>query len=321
MCANPTSSLVEDAGLFEQLHDDLVIRLSPKDVLEECLVHRIAVCFWRLQRAAMIDAPTSDLAVTSVAPLREEVQTWIEKINNAWQVECIIERDSALLRRRILEGKLQKGHEWFRCVRPFLSTLDITREDRIMRSGAAITAMMIMLAELARRLSGFPKSFGPEDSEKLAWLLGESAERLPYDNEKVVQTNKQKWRTATDDLIGSARAREKEQPFPEALDRLIRQKLDTLKEQREVCEEPYTTDPWKRMRTAALLPDAATLDRLIRYESHADRSLHRALETLAKLRGATIETIVATMAGRTKDGADYEIRGERTQWRPGPASS
>lgn len=74
------------------------------------------------------------------------------------------------------------------------------------------------------------------------------------------------------------------------------------------------------MRTAALLPDAATLDRLIRYESHADRSLHRALETLAKLRGATIETIAAKMTGQTEDGADYEIRGERTQWKQGPDS-
>lgn len=71
------------------------------------------------------------------------------------------------------------------------------------------------------------------------------------------------------------------------------------------------------MRTAALLPDAATLDRLIRYESHADRSLHRALETLAKLRGATI---AAKMTGQTEDGADYEIRGERTQWKQGPDS-
>lgn len=74
------------------------------------------------------------------------------------------------------------------------------------------------------------------------------------------------------------------------------------------------------MRTAALLPDAATLDRMIRYESNADRSLHKALETLAKLRGATVETVAAKMTAQTAEGVDFEIRGERTQWKPGPDS-
>lgn len=63
-----------------------------------------------------------------------------------------------------------------------------------------------------------------------------------------------------------------------------------------------------------MLPHAATLDRLIRYETHADRSLHRALETLAKLRGATVQTIWASLTRPGDSDGRLELQGMRTQW-------
>lgn len=315
LCANPAAGVVEDGGLFELLHAELTEAIQPRNILEEQLVHQIAVSLWRHQRAARFDAAISGIAVEAVQPRREEVQGWIDRINPAWKVECIRERDPVSLKRRIKAGKLQPGEIWWRHVRPYLCTLDAIR-DQIMRSGSGITAMMTMLVALAEKLDWAPVQFRAQDTEQLAWLLGESADRLPYDEDEVTYTDQQLWKGQTDRLIGEARQREPGEPMPKALDLLIRQRLDTLHQQREVCEDPYTTGQWQRKRIAALLPDAATLDRLIRYETHTERRLLRALETLAKLRGATVETIAATMTRPEGGPAALTVHGRRECWSP-----
>ena len=319
LCANPAAGVVEDGGLFEHLHAELTEAIQPLNILEEQLVHQIAVSLWRRQRATRIDAAISGVAVEAVQPWREEVQGWIERINGAWQVECIRERDPVSLKRRIEAGKLQPGEIWLRHVRPYLCTLDVMR-DRIMRSGSGITAMMTMLVHLAEKLDCAPRSFRAQDTEQLAWLLGESADRLPYDEDDVTYTDQQQWKGETDRLIGEARRREPGEPMPKALDLLIRQRLNTLGQQREVCEDPYTTEQWQRKRIAALLPDAATLDRLIRYETCAERSLLRALGTLAKLRGATVETIAAIVTRPEGGPAAMTVHGRRECWSPNGSS-
>lgn len=97
--------------------------------------------------------------------------------------------------------------------------------------------------------------------------------------------------------------------------KLPQSRKKALRQQRQLCEEPWTEQAEEQQRAVAMLPEAATLDRLIRYETHADRSLHRALETLAKLRGATVETIAARVSGQTAEGASMELFGQRTSWR------
>ena len=315
LCANPAAGVVEDGGLFEHLHAELTEAIQPRNILEEQLVHQIAVSLWRHQRATRIDAAISGIAVEAVQPRREQVQGWVDRINSAWQVECIRERDAVSLKRRIEAGKLQPGEVWVRHVRPYLCTLDVTR-DQIMKSGSGITAMMTMLVDLAEKLDQVPRSFHAQDTEQLAWLLGELADRLPYDKDEVTYTDQQEWKRETDRLIGEARRREPGEPIPKALDLLIRQRLNTFRQQREVCEDPYTTEQWQRKRIAALLPDAATLDRIIRYETHAARSLLRALEMLAKLRGATVETVAAIMTRPEGGPAALTVHGRRECWSP-----
>lgn len=63
-----------------------------------------------------------------------------------------------------------------------------------------------------------------------------------------------------------------------------------------------------------LLPDAATPDRLLRYETHAERSLHRSLEMLAKLRGIAVESIFTAITGPGPAGSTVEVRGQHTRW-------
>jgi hypothetical protein len=53
--------------------------------------------------------------------------------------------------------------------------------------------------------------------------------------------------------------------------------------------------PLRRPITKIIECRLDTLDRLLRYETHADRSLTRALDTLARLRGVTVETLSATV--------------------------
>jgi hypothetical protein len=179
LCANPASAVVEDAGLFRKLHRSLVSEIGPTGVVEQALVHQIAICLWRLQRAAAIDAAVSDLSVANAATGRAEVQEWIGRINGAWRVERVEGHASDRVRRRKERGRRDSGGRDFRIVRPGLQTLDGFRERAMMCSGAALTAMAAMIEDLAQALHTRPGVFLPVEVEKLAWLLGESASLFP----------------------------------------------------------------------------------------------------------------------------------------------
>ena len=136
--------------------------------------------------------------------------------------------------------------------------------------------------------------------------------------------DEQAWRSEIDVLIGKSRKRGSgSQPasgLPPELDALIEEQLTVLRQRQHTCSDPFSCEQATRKKIAAMLPEAQVLDRLLRYETHADRSLHRALETLAKLRGATVETLMATVTGPTPDGGSATVRRERTTWTPaGPS--
>ena len=75
------------------------------------------------------------------------------------------------------------------------------------------------------------------------------------------------------------------QAIRDELMNLIDLRIDSLRQKRDVVEQPYTLDQIHMQRRASLLPDEGMLHRLIRYETHASRSMHRAIETLAKALG------------------------------------
>ncbi|MEX2671920.1 MAG: hypothetical protein WD294_07420 [Phycisphaeraceae bacterium] len=105
LCANPAAGVVEEPGRFHVLHEALVDRFQPRDEIEAGLVHRIAVSLWRLQRAATADAAATELAVRAVVPQREQVQRWIEGVQDAWRVETVAEFDPELRRQQQEDGK------------------------------------------------------------------------------------------------------------------------------------------------------------------------------------------------------------------------
>lgn len=313
LCANPANPMTEDAQAFDALLASLGDCLAPRDPVEAGLVHRIAVSLWRLQRLAQVDAAISTLAVTAVQPERREVQEWIDLIHRGWRVEHLPGDKPESLQVQFEEGWFRHKGAWLRRGRPDLHAMDVMRDD-LCRVGAGILAMVKMLESLAARLRDVPVSFTPTDSEMLAWLLGESAERLPLGGHDGKHPDQQPWASLVDMAIGRARLREEGTPLPADMESLIETQLSSLRVQQMICESPQTATHRASRLTAAMLPDAATLDRLIRYETHADRSLHRALETLAKLRGATVETIRASLTRPGDSDACLESQGTRTQW-------
>lgn len=126
--------------------------------------------------------------------------------------------------------------------------------------------------------------------------------------------DQQPWASLVDWAIGRARLHEEGTPLPADIESLIETQLSSLRMQQRICESPQTATHRASRVTAAMLPDEATLDRLIRYETHADRSLHRALETLAKVRGATVQTIRASLTRSGDADACLQMQGTRTDW-------
>ena len=322
LCANPAAGVVEDAGLFEQLHDQLVQRFEPQDTIEAALVHRIAVCLWRQQRAAMIDAAASELAIVAAAPMRKRVQDWIERINSLFQPLYVEEWDADKR-----PFGFPKDHKWYRVTRPGLATLDQMRDafdGEIRVDAAAIEAMAAMLRSLREKLADARSiyCFMPMDAEVMAWLLGESATRLtppekqPVDYVRHAFPDACLWRSPIDELIGQARKNDygDDRELPAELEAMIDLRLATYSAWQQTCKDQFSAEQAHRQRIAALLPDSPMLDRLIRYETHNDRSLARALETFARLRGATVESISARITARGGHGSTVEVVGQRTLW-------
>lgn len=321
LCANPAAGVVEDSDEFEQMHDALVERFQPHDLVEAGLVQRIAVSLWRLQRATRIDAAVSTMSARRESPLRQQVQDWMDRITTQfWNLDYVDVKDPELLRVAILNGQAEKGRPYHRLERRFLRYADKMRDEEMMKDGPGIVAMVRLIERYVTVLENqWP--FGPIDAQLLAWLLGESAQRLvpahdAEDQRAVFYPDEKLFESRIDRLISDARKRSDGEALSDEFVGLVATRIAMLRGQSVVADDPYLLEHAVDKRTASLLPDAATLDRLIRYETHADRTLHRALETLARLRGATVKTLATTITKPGPGGITVEVRGQLTQWRP-----
>ena len=92
-------------------------------------------------------------------------------------------------------------------------------------------------------------------------------------------------------LIAAAMDRPAGKMFSDQLATKLQTRIHTLDCQRRYCEASHTTKHARAVATNTLLPAGEILDRLLKYETHADRTLIRALDTLARLRGVTVETL------------------------------
>ena len=289
LTANPARGTDEDAAAFDRLLEAVTARLCPSNIIEAALVHRIALAIWRQQRAARAEAALATVALTGLTHDHQEVQRWTERIVNAW-VPVMHERpprdpDSGRCIKRLPPTIIFQ--------RTRLTPLDGLREDEMYRSGAAMTAMIVMIESLAARLEGHQDAFHADHAEQLAWLLGDCAGYFPIIDTMQVRNRPNLTRTLK--LIVAAMDRPNGSPLEPHLVHLLNARIDTLEHQRRYCEKPHTDKHQRALMAAALLPAGEVLDRLLRYETHADKTLLRALDTLARLRGVTVETLSTTV--------------------------
>lgn len=318
LTANPAAGVAEVPDAFDALLVSVADRLGPQDAIEAGLVHRIAVALWRLQRAATVDGALGEHAVRGVTPERDVVQGWIKSIHDYWRVELVAQpvEESVSEQGPRRRGRKRVRH---RFVRPALPNLDRFRDEEVMANGYAITAMIVMLDALMDELRLRPRSFSAHSAEQLAWVLGEPASLLPKDDDLSGWFLNGPPRTQIQRVIAEAFRRSPGEELSRELFRLAESCKRLLLTQRQVCPVPYDADEARIARTIALLPDEATLNRLARYETHAERSLVRCLETLARLRGANVETLRASMVQVSPDGTAVAMQGSRQTWSPGNA--
>lgn len=319
LTANPAAGVVEYPRAFERLHETLKSRFCPRDGMEEVLVERITVCLWRLQRSARIDGAVAGIQAAAVDSSRERVQQWVTRITQAFAAITWVEvKDPDLLRRRAARNPDTKGQPWFRAERQFLARADRYRDELLMSDGAAAQAMIQLIRELAEQLdhAGW---LDPIQAQMLAWLLGESAERLEEaddaeDRKANYYPDEKPFVSPIDDLIGQARKRPRGNSMLSGLSAAIEARLTDLEVRSRTAQSPYTQEHDDLLKTEALLPDSATLDRLLRYEAHAERSMIRAIEMLSRLRGVTVASIRATVSRSPEGEESLEVSGERTTW-------
>ena len=234
LCANPASGVVEDGEEFERLHEELSDRFEPRDLLEVGLVHRVAVCLWRLQRSTRIDAAAGNVAVNRQPSPNMRMQRWIERIaSNFWLLETVWVRNKEWIADPRSYGLHLAGERWYREERSYLKHADQERNDKISRDGAALMATVQLIHEQMDRLAGHG-CLGPIEAQFLAWLLGESAERLvPTDGDGDPRVwyypDEQPWASPIDRLIGAARKRPKGEPISEELAGVVQMRIAALR--------------------------------------------------------------------------------------------
>lgn len=303
LTASPAAGVAENAARFERLLVEVSRAILPRNAIEASLAHRIATAIWRLQRATRIDAAITEQAASEERTPSGDVDYWIDRIIGRWQHEVreLPETDADLRK----AGKKTR----FVGLRPGMQGLMEFRE-KIMWNGAAITAMISLIKSHMHQLSQ-RWMFCAERCEQLSILLGDRCEFTV--SEKYTYPDVYPGATEIQKLIGAARQRAPGEPLPHKLEEIVRTRLKVLDHRRVSCEDPWFEETYTRRKTTAMLPDEPTLERLIRYESHNDRALSRALDTLAKLRGVRVERIAASISGSMPGGGEYQMTGERTE--------
>ncbi|MCC6679452.1 MAG: hypothetical protein IT445_00970 [Phycisphaeraceae bacterium] len=316
LCGNPAAGVVEDPKAFEALHNSLIDRIVPRDAIEEGCVHTIATCIWRLQRATKVEAAACNLAVRSQSTSHSLVQGWYDRIfYNFGTVERVEIQNINKVSDAVRQRAVKVDDKWIYFELSFLKNADAMRKLEMMNDSAALEAMACLIEDLVEKLDAHC-DFSYSEAWLLAWLLGESAARL-LPPEKVEHRwwhfypDECDWATPTDVLIGQARKRSKSEPISDVLLHLVRVQLTKLRAQSRQAKKSLIADQEVVQQTMALLPDTALLDKLMRYETHADRRLQRALERLAMLRGSSVQALWVSITTHNYDQQALKVPNQR----------
>ena len=301
LTASPVVAGAEDELLFEAIREQLEGELVPSNVIEAALVHRMAVSLWRLLRATRVDAALGEQRLARIGDERTEIHEHIQQFQRCWEWVEVEERDRDLVRRAREMGLVEPGQRWFRLKRTRLDYLDDVLS-KMMDSRAGVEALLTLLEDLWKLLVEEPAECDMADLEQLAFLLGDRADSFIVNyneselgdgrvyteiGERPVRPGRLKH------LLTAARLRDPGSPVPRKIVSEYRTRTRSLAQYRACFGQTSAGGDRDRRCLAALLPGATELDLLARYETHAERSLYRAIETLAKLRGVRVAVVAA----------------------------
>lgn len=259
-----------------QTHEAGVLEsLSPVGALERELAGRVALCLWRLQRVARYETAVTVVALEEIdddargGPLSQDPYSDASRLKKALQK---------------IEDKRETAQLWEGTLR-LLQQFQELPDDKAVDGDDVHGLLEDLGGEL---LGGEEKGFDPEDRGLLA----------------AVGIPKEEWDNAYSYegwTVGLARRAVAHiaRTFRVDAERLLKEALDGRQEwweenqieirllQREAKElrrRLRTRDD--RLRRRRMLPDAKTLEKVTRYESHLSRQMLQALHTLERLQAA-----------------------------------
>jgi hypothetical protein len=265
----------ESEGQWEAFRSGVVASLSPSGRLEEELAGRAALCLWRLRRVAAFEAGVIGSEVGDVidAPAGEEDAPLSAILSDS-------RHDDA---RRALELKREVILDW-RGTHELFRRLPGLPDDAPL-GGADVEGF---LSDISGEGPGGEECFDYSDKSFLS-ALGIPAKFTDAPDKwggwtagklrQAVALAAAGFGTTPERLLADAAASR-----AEAMAGLAEEEARLEEEVRR--HERKEARRRERKACAALMPDARTLDKLMRYESHIGRQLAQALHTLERLQKA-----------------------------------
>jgi hypothetical protein len=263
---------------WETHRDGIIESLAPAGRLEEELAERVALCLWRLRRVMAYETGVvaNDLANATDAHQGDE--------HDAIPLS-IRPRDYGLDEARAAIGRNQTDlHGARRALRDFAALREKKEDESI--DGSAVVRM---LDEINCVLPGEEEDYFDTDDKEFVSALGIPAsysDRLDEWGGWTVSKLRQavaliaaEFKTAPETLLADA-----ERNRAEGLANLQAEGVQLQEEVRR--RERIAGRKQARKVCKALLPDEATMERIMRYEAHLGRQLLQALHTLERLQKA-----------------------------------
>jgi hypothetical protein len=254
--------------------------LAPAGALEVELAGRVALSLWRLRRVAAFEA-----AVTA-AGLEEVAQAVRQEAARALVMPGEEQPEAVRLRktREALEQKRTTLRLWEGSLALLKGLADLLDHEPVCGHDL-YGALEDVSGELP---DAEDSSFDVEDEDFLAGLGVPADERnAPWDWEgwtaglarRAVATMAKQSRANPEKVLGRA-LRERERIQAEGRQECRRLQREAAQLERQVRAQQ------ERTRQRRMLPDAPTLDKVMRYEAHVSRQMLQALHTLERLQAA-----------------------------------
>ena len=235
----------ESKSEFKNLLTALTESLQPEGVLEEMLVEKIAVCYWRLMR--VVRCEVGEIRGALDTHIFDQAMRRLEKVNNILEWPSLTNTgcDKQLMMSTAGIERLLKIIEGLR--------YDIEEHGTLCEN-----AEKEMIRVFGRENGGFGQHLS-----FFNWLASEKGqEGAKSQSEEEALPDPQKCRQIILELI-----EEKESALRDALDIMAEQEdLNTQSAMAKLC-----------------LPDGETYDRILRYETAIERQMYRAMNQLERL--------------------------------------